>query len=115
MSEDFVYKSLPARTRFFIFEGTKRRTFVENPGAAIFAWKKNRGKGGKNVLRGLDTISPAHGTLHAASYDLPVIETFSIYFCHLWSETSKKILGKSYYSGPEGIRTHDRPVMSRAL
>ena len=76
--------------------------------------RKMAGSEGNDFFCGLHAVHPAYGTLHAASYACPIIQRFSNAITRE-AHGNGKYYEKRRGSGPEGIRTHDRPVMSRAL
>jgi hypothetical protein len=78
VGKNLIDEPLPACTGFGIFTGHERGVFVQYPYTAVCAGKKNGGKTCKKVTCGCDTVHLAHRTLHAAPYDTPEIEMFSI-------------------------------------
>ena len=114
MGEYFIDEPFPARTGLSVFKGGQGGPFVKYMDAALSTRKKNGGQRGKDVFCGLHAVHPAYGTFHAAFYACSMIQRFSNGItpkAHCTGKYHEKARG----SGPEGIRTHDRPVMSRAL
>src|SRR5512137_1343782 len=112
MGKYFIDEPFPARTWLSVCKGWQGSLFVKSPDVALSTRKKNRGQQGNDFFCGFDTVHSAYGTLHAASYACPMIQRFSN---RITGEVNGNGTGKMRGSGPEGIRTHDRPVMSRAL
>ena len=100
MSKNFVDKSLPAGTGRFVKAVFQRGPFIKHPAMAVRAWGKYLPDCQEDIMSCVNTVTATYGAFHTVL--LTVIHR-------------KFFKNKIIQNGPDAIRTHDRPVMSRAL